>query len=337
MTDTNSGVRALLNDKLGRVREFLNRPGVFEVVLNEPGEVFVETARGWVRELAPELTLERLMALAGIVASYSGQSISASHPLLSAALPDGERVQFCIPPAVAMGQVSMTIRKPGQAAWALEDLAARGLFSEILAVSAEGEDYLQRLRTAGNYVEFFRQAVRSRKTVLISGGMGSGKTTLSKSLILEFGRDERIVTIEDTPEFVVACPNWVSLRYSKGGQGISKIGARDLLEAALRMRPDRFGFQELRDDAAYDYLRAVNAGHPGSITTIHGNSCRSAFEQVVLLVKQSGAGATLERVDVLNLLRMTIDIVVQCNRVGPNFRVSEVLFGREVVSQALAS
>jgi type IV secretion system protein VirB11 len=322
--------REHVNVQLGRLRAFLRRPGVFEVVLNEPGEVWIETATGWTREAAPELTHERLMSLANAVASWSNQRIGRDEPLLSAALPDGERVQFCIPPAVERNKFSLTIRKPGRKALSLDDLETGGLFSAVRAPGVKVDDGLAALRDAGAYKAFFKAAVSARKTILISGGMGSGKTTLSKALIREFDARERIVTIEDTPEFEVMCPNWVSLRYSKGGQGASKIGARHLLEAALRMRPDRFGFQELRDDAAYDYLRAVNAGHPGSITTIHGDNCRSALEQVVLLVKQSTAGATLERQDVLNLLAVTIDIIVQCKRIGPDFRITEICFGREV-------
>jgi type IV secretion system protein VirB11 len=188
------------------------------------------------------------------------------------------------------------------------------------------------MRSRGDYVDLLRTAVRTRKNIVVSGATGSGKTTLSKALIREFAPHERIITIEDTPELEVACENWVALRYSKDGQGLADVGPQHLLEASLRMRPDRILLQELRDGTAFYYLRAVNAGHPGSITTVHADSCRLAFEQLSLLVKQSAAGSSLERRDVLSLLAAAVDVVVQCKRVGGRFAVVEIKFGQELVA-----
>ena len=121
--------------------------------------------------------------------------------------------------------------------------------------------------------------------------------------------------------------NYVRLLYSKGAQNGTQVGAKELLEASLRMRPDRIIMGEIRDGVAFDFLRNVNSGHPGSITTVHANSCSLAFEQLTLLVKESPTGRDLERGDIRQLLEQLVDVVVQCKRVGGKFRVTEIWFG----------
>jgi type IV secretion system protein VirB11 len=148
-------------------------------------------------------------------------------------------------------------------------------------------------------------------------------------LIKHIPENERVISIEDTPELVISQPNHVRLFYSKGGQGLSRAGPKELLESCLRMRPDRILLQELRDGTAFYYIRNVNSGHPGSITTVHANSAELAFEQLVLLVKESEGGAGLDRADIVGFLKASIDIVAQCRRHKGNFRLSEVYFRGE--------
>ena len=165
---------------------------------------------------------------------------------------------------------------------------------------------------AHEHAEFLRLAVRSRKNILVSGATGSGKTTCTKALILEIPSDERLITIEDARELVLDNhPNHVRLYYSKDGQGRSLVTPKQLLESCLRMRPDRILLAELRSEEAFDYLRNVNSGHPGSITSIHAASCDLAFEQLMLLVKESKAGRGLERSDILALVQQAVDVVIQ--------------------------
>lgn len=329
----------VLIELLKPLSRFLGDRTLFEIVINRAGEVWTEGLQGWRTHAAPELNFERLRRLARVVASSSNQSIDDSRPLLSATLPGGERIQIVIPPAVPDGTISLTIRKPSTASFSLEELHAHGLFEITRAVGraaratesgpaafgAETMALLERLR-AGDFAVFLRESVKARLNILISGATGSGKTTLSKALIRAIPDDERIMTIEDTPELVIPQPNHVRLFYSKGGQGTAKVSAKELLEACLRMRPDRILLQELRDEAAFYYINNVNSGHPGSITTVHANSARLAFERLTLLVKESAAGRDLERDDIRNLLMATVDIVVQCKRVGGTFRVTEIYF-----------
>ena len=189
------------------------------------------------------------------------------------------------------------------------------------------EQELQRLYAAGEWMEFLRRAVQARKNIVVSGATGSGKTTLTKALVLEIPREERLIVLEDAAELSLASHgNAVRLLYSKDAQGLARVSAKQLLEASLRMRPDRILLAELRGEEAYYYLRNVNSGHPGSITSVHASSAELAFEQLTLLVKESPAGREMARADVRALLDQLVDVVVQCGRDQSGRRVvNEIL------------
>lgn len=320
---------AVVRELLAPFSPFLRDESLYEVIVNRPGQVLTEGAAGWRTHDAPELTFEKLMRLARAVASFSHQSIDETRPILSATLPGDERIQIVIPPATTKSTVSLTIRKPSSVTLSLDALEKGGLFAEVTPTStgiAAADRRLIDLHRNGAYADFLREAVLARKNIIVSGATGSGKTTLSKALIRHIPYHERIVSIEDTPELIIPQPNHVRLFYSKGGQGLAKIGAKELLESCLRMRPDRILLQELRDGTAFYYIRNVNSGHPGSITTVHADSAQLAFEQLTLLVKESEAGQDLNRDDIRDLLKFAIDIIIQCKRVGGHFRVTEIYF-----------
>lgn len=310
------------------LKPYLSNSALYEVVINRPGEVLTESADGWTCHEIPELTFDRLLRLAKAIASFSNQTISEQYPLLSATLPDEERVQIVLPPATMSGSISFTIRKPSSVSLTLTQLEAEGLFGELAAPSSgsPAEDTLQKIYDRGAYREFLEAAVHARKNIIISGATGSGKTTLAKALIQHIPPEERVISIEDSPELVIPQPNHVRLLYSKGAQGLARVGPKDLLEASLRMRPDRIMLQELRDGSAFYFVRNVNTGHPGSITTVHADSANLALEQLTLLVKESEGGRQLDRADVRALLRNSIDVIAQCKRVGGKFRVTEIDF-----------
>lgn len=320
---------AVVSELLKPLSNYLQDSSLYEVIVNHPGQVLTEGPSGWRAHDVPELTFEKLMRLARAVASFSHQSIDETRPILSATLPDDERIQIVIPPATLKDTVSITIRKPSSIDFSLDDLEENGFFATTKSVD-EGplsqDSELIELYRAGNFKEFMRQAVVARKNIIISGATGSAKTTLSKALIQHIPKNERIISIEDTPELVIRQPNHVRLFYSKGGQGLSRAGPKELLESCLRMRPDRILLQELRDGTAFYYIRNVNSGHPGSITTVHANSAELAFEQLALLVKESDGGASLQRAEIVAFLRTGIDIVAQCRRDHGRFNLSEVHF-----------
>ncbi len=319
---------SVLRAMLRPCAEFLSDPDLLEVVVNRPGEVRVEGRKGWTTHVQPEATFEWAVSLSRAVATWSHQAISETHPLLSATLPDGERIQIIVPPVVAAGTVSMTLRKPSASTYSLDELAGFGLFDAVRRADTSGASdvVLLDLYRLGDWPEFLRQAVLARKNIVISGATGSGKTTLSKALIAHIPAHERVITVEDAKELVIPQENNVRLFYSKGGQGLAKVGPTELLEACMRMRPDRILLQELRDGTAFDYIVNVNSGHPGSITTVHADSAALAIERLTLLVKQSEGGRDLARDDVRGLLTTMVDVIVQCHRVGGQFRVTEVDF-----------
>ena len=326
---------AVVRELLSPLMIFLADKSLYEVIINRPGEVLTEGPDGWRVHDMPDLTFQKLMRLSRAVATFSNQSIDEKHPILSATLPDDERIQIVIPPATTSGTVSITIRKPSSVDFALSDLEEKGFFSEATGsgVTSVGkqERELTELYQKGAFMQFLRQAVIARKNIVISGATGSAKTTLSKALIKHIPENERVISIEDTPELAIPQPNHVRLFYSKGGQGLSGAGPRELLESCLRMRPDRILLQELRDGTAFYYIRNVNSGHPGSITTVHAGSTELAFEQLATLVKESEAGRDLERTEVLSSLRIAIDIIVQCKRIDGDFRATEIYYRDAVV------
>ena len=301
---------------LEALRPLLADPEVTELCINKPREIFIESHSGWRRVAAPFADLDWCQRLAKLVANSTRQRVDESSPLLSASLPTGERVQIVLPPATTIGCVAITIRRPAAQVWSIDELSQRGALQAVSpaeATHADNEAELQRLHTAGEYQAFMRLAVRTRRNILVSGPTGSGKTTWTKALIREVPSEERLVTIEDARELVLdRHPNHVRLYYSKDDQGLARVTPKQLLECCLRMRPDRILLAELRAEEAFDYLRNVNSGHPGSITSVHAASAELAFEQLVLLVKQSPGGRSLARRDIKRLLYLLVDVVIQC-------------------------
>jgi len=297
------------------MRPYLARPDVTELCINRPGEIFLETHRGWEREEIPFADFNWCQRLARLIAHYTRQRIDEETPLLSATLPSGERVQIVLPPATTPGQVAITIRRPSEKSWTLTELQHQGIFRTTRAAGTtldDTEQELIRLLNERQYEAFMRLAVVSRKNIVVSGPTGSGKTTYTKALIREIPSHERLISIEDARELVFdQHPNNVRLFYSKDDQGQARVTPRQLLEACLRMKPDRILLAELRADEAFDYLRNVNSGHPGSITSVHASSAELAFEQLVLLVKQSPAGNEFSRTEIKALLYLLVDIVIQ--------------------------
>ena len=297
------------------ITEYLRSPEVTEICVNRPGELYVETRRGWQRIEVPDLTFERARQFCTAVVNESntGQRITDADPVVSLTFPTGQRAQFVIPPACDAGRISITIRLPSRHTRSLQQYEEDGFFGEILeqapSVSEHDRELLE-LRRSRNYAEFFRQAVHYRKNIVVAGATGSGKTTFMKSLVDHIPADERLVTIEDARELFLNQPNVVHLLYSKGGQSTSNVTAKSCMEACLRMKPDRIILAELRGDESFYFIRNCASGHPGSITSCHAGSTSQTWDQLALMVKASNEGSGLEFNVIKRLLKMTIDIVV---------------------------
>jgi type IV secretion system protein VirB11 len=312
---------------LAPMSDILAREDVTDIYLNQPGEVWIETLGGRVdRVEVPALNDSTLLRLARQIAASSHQGISREHPLLSAILPDGSRVQIAIPPATR-GHVAFAIRKHVAVDMSLDDYAGAGAFSDARIGGVGSQDevkpQIEALLKSGDIAAALRLAVRARRNILVSGGTSTGKTTFLNALLREVPFQERLILIEDTPEIQVPHANMVGLLAARSALGEADVRADDLVAASLRMRPDRIILGELRGPEAFAFLRAVNTGHPGSMTTVHADSAERAVEQIVLLVLQ--AGTQLSREDVRHYVRSTIDIYVQLARENGQRRVTEVI------------
>ncbi len=313
------------------IHGLLNEPGVTEISINKPGEVYVERSTGWHRVVVEELTFDRARQFCTAIlnASNTGQSITNAQPLVSFTFPTGQRAQFVMPPACAPDSISITIRVPNKNNFTLAQYKSSGFFdrlSEAVPIISPHDAELISLKNEGNYAEFFSKAVQYHKNIVVAGATGSGKTTFMKSLVMHISPEERLVTIEDARELFLTQPNIVHLLYSKGGQSIAKVSAKDCMEACLRMKPDRILLAELRGDEAFFFVRNCASGHPGSITSCHAGSVGQAWEQLALMIKASPEGSGLEYDVIKHLLRLTVDIMVHIHSIGGKRMITGVEF-----------
>jgi len=317
-----------LDAYLAPLAPWLERDDVTDLMINRPGEVWIETAEGTIScEPAPEVTEQVLGRLARQIAAASHQGVNREQPLLSANLPDGARVQIVLPPATRDGLV-LAVRKQVLSDFSLEQLDGAGLFAahDAGANAAAADDELQALLDAGRIADFLKLAVKRRKTIVISGGAGAGKTTLLNALVKEIDPAERLIAIEDAPEIRLDRANAFGLVAVRGDQGEARVDADDLLRASLRLRPDRILLGELRGAEAFAFLRMVNSGHPGSITTVHADSPDGALHQIALLALT--AGLELGWSQLMTYTEQVIDIVVQIERRDGRRAVTEIRFRR---------
>jgi type IV secretion system protein VirB11 len=318
-----------LRTYLGPFAPWLDRPDVTDILVNRPGEVWIDGAKGFERFAVPEVTDQILQRLAQQIAAHTSQGVSREHPLLAATLPDGARVQIVTPPATR-ANVALAIRKHVVQDLTLSDYESGGAFANAKrAVSGQktaADVDLAQMLDRGDMRGFFSAAVKQGRNIVISGGTGTGKTTFLNALLKEIPETDRVLVIEDTPEVKLQHPNAVGLVAVGSELGETQIGIDELLRASLRMRPDRLMVGEIRGPEAFTFLRAVNTGHPGSITTVHADSPEGAMDQIAFMTLQ--AGLTLTRADVIDYARSVIDIVVQLGRQQGRRTVNSVAFFR---------
>lgn len=314
-----------LNYLLRSIQRFLDDPQCEDIYCNEPGRLLVRRGAVTTPYDVPELDTDTLEDIAILAGALRGQDVGRARPILGTELPGGQRLQVVLPPAVAHGRISLTIRRPNDAAPSLDSLQSGGLFDGTrngIANLSAADQQLLKLYRAGDWLPFFKLAVQSRKTTVAVGEVGSGKTFTTMAFLDAILPEERVVTIEDTAEWnKLKHPNRVALFYPKGDSN----RATECLESALRMGPQWVCLQELRDGASWNFLRALASGHSG-ITTWHARSATEAFDAVCLMVKQHPAGAAMSDRDIDRRLRSYVDVVVHCVRDGSRYSMSEVWF-----------
>ena len=314
-----------LSAYLAPFADVLARPDVTDAYVNRAHEIWAESTGGAIERFeSSELDEATLECLSRQIASLAHQGISREHPLLSATLPDGARVQVIAPPATR-GGVALAIRKHVSPNLRLADYVDAGAFANTATSAADignADREIDDALAPGDIQAALATAVRARKNILVAGGTSTGKTTFLNALIAEIPADERLIFIEDTPELQIQHANAIGLLAARSELGEAQVSANDLVAASLRMRPDRIILGELRGDEALAFLRAVNTGHPGSMTTVHADSPKGAIEQITLLALQGGT--QLSRADVHHYVRSTVDVFVQLARSGGRRHVSQV-------------
>ncbi len=302
---------AALDTYLEPLQGLFKEEGVNEISINKPKEVWIEN-RGEMRcEKLEVFDLDHLKSLGRLIAQATEQKLSEEEPLLSATLPNGYRIQIVFPPACEHDKAIMSIRKPSTMQLVLDDYEKMGAFSETtIEVTDNPVDlHLDLLLKQKKIKEFLEYAVVNKKNIIISGGTSTGKTTFTNATLRAIPAKERIITVEDAREIILNDHlNRVHLIASKGGQGRAKVTTQDLIEACLRLRPDRIIVGELRGIEAFSFLRAINTGHPGSISTIHADSPTMALEQIKLMVMQANLGMSPDQI--MPYIKNVIDIII---------------------------
>jgi pilus assembly protein CpaF len=276
---------------------------ISEVMVNGADRVFIEKA-GFLQQVqGVSIGDKSLMVAVKNIARRLGDDISESKPILDSRLPDGSRVAAVIPPC-SLGGVTLTIRKFNTRHFEMEDLIGAGTLDRALANRLE-------------------DCVLTRKNVLISGGTGSGKTTLASILGKFIPPDERILVIEDTAEIQLGQENVVRFEARREQNGVPAVAIRDLLKAALRHRPDRIILGEIRGGEAFDLLQLLNTGHSGTLSTIHANSAKQGLARFTSCVLQSGIELPYRAIKIN--IADSLNVIVQVERRPGRRYISEVL------------
>lgn len=321
---------ATLRRLMAPMREALADPDTREVVVNGPGEFGVETGAGWRWVAAPELTFERLDAIGILAARFTTQDFGPFRPACSSRLPDGERITLARPPVTPAHMVSLTIRKRASSFTpTLEWLEGRGWFSALPP-------------RPGGWPAWLRRQVERKRTIVFTGETGSSKTTAAEACIRAVPPHERIITLESTPEwFGLPHKNWAPRQYAQAGDTKSGLPrAEEALATALRERPDRILFGEMRTGEAWAYLRVLMGGHPGGISTAHAAPGReAAFDTLTLQIRENPHSAGVSDETIRRMLREHVHVVVHCEKRAGDavpYRATGVDAAPELLAEAVA-
>jgi type IV secretion system protein VirB11 len=281
----------------GAILAALRAPRVVEVLANPDGRLVTDAIGEGRRDTGERLSAQARERVIRLVAEHVGEPVTREDPRLSGVLPTGERFQGFLPPVSV--QPAFSIRKRPDVIWTLADYVAQGVMR-------------------ADQAEALRECARARQNILISGGTGSGKTTLANALLAEpaFAED-RVFLLEDTPELQCSAWDLVSVLTRRSPK---VIGVGDLVRDALRMRPDRIVVGEMRDGAAaLETLKAWNTGHPGGLSTLHANSAAEALARLEDLLQEVVLQAPRRAI------AQAIDVIVHIGRTRDGRRVETLL------------
>jgi pilus assembly protein CpaF len=293
--------REVQDDVLGHgpLQRLLDDPTVTEIMVNGPDMIYVEQNGKLTRSQAAFASEQHLRRVIERIVSRVGRRIDESSPLVDARLADGSRVNAVVPPLAFNGS-SLTIRKFAKDPFKVDDLIRFGTLSPEIA-------------------ELLQACVQARLNIIVSGGTGTGKTTLLNVLSSFIPEGERIITIEDAVELQLQQEHVVRLESRPPNiEGKGEIGIRELVRNSLRMRPDRIVVGEVRGGESLDMLQAMNTGHDGSLSTVHANSPRDAIARLETLVLMAGMDLPLRAIR--EQIASAVDVLVQLTRLRDGTR-----------------
>ena len=304
---------------LAPLQDFLDDASISEILINRPNEVFIETKGQMIRFDMPALTPQYLRRLFLMIANENQQTLSEASPILSGNLFDGSRVQLVIPSASL--HETLSIRKFVVQQVSFEDYEQGNFFKDATpfrlqdaCVAHDTDQQLNKLYEQGDWLAFLRQAILAKKNIVISGATSSGKTTFLNSCISQIPLHERLITLEDTYEINVPHRNLVRLKsLKKSSNQLTTVTMQDLVQASLRLRPDRIIMGEIRGREIFDFVSACSTGHSGALATIHANNPRVAFMRMAQLYKLNNVSG-MSNADIHRELHEVIDIVVQLEK-----------------------
>ena len=317
---------------LAPIQQFLDDPGVSELLVNKPQEVWVEKEGVLNAHPINELTESHLLRLFQLIANENKQRLSNKNPLLSASLQDGSRVQLCLPPTAHYPALS--IRRKVVKHFLLEDYERHDFYKEarVADITAkdiknlpESDQLLVTLYKEQHWSAFIRWAISCKKNIVISGGTSSGKTTFLNACLHHIDHNDRIIILEDTLEIEIPHPNQVQLLASKGDQGEAKVSMQDLVQCCLRLRPDRIIMGEIRGKEIMDFISACSTGHEGSLTSIHANNPRIAFMRMTQMYKLNNVPSMSDQ-DIMRELTEVVDIIVQIAKTPSGRKVQSIYY-----------
>lgn len=277
----------------GPIQQFLLDDSITEIMVNATDYIYIERKGKLVRTEIRFATDAHVRRIIEKIVSRIGRRIDESSPMVDARLPDGSRVNAIVPPLAVDGP-TLTIRKFTKEAFSVDDLIEFGSMTPEVA-------------------EFLRISVIAKRNILISGGTGSGKTTMLNVLTSFIPSDERLITIEDAVELQLNQDHVVRLESRPPNiEGSGEVTVRDLVRNSLRMRPDRIIVGEVRSGEALDMMQAMNTGHEGSLSTIHSNSPRDALSRLETMVLMSGVELGVRAIR--EQIGSSLDLLIQIDR-----------------------
>lgn len=302
---------------LAPLKKWFESPNVNEIMLNQPGQIYVEENGQISQYNVPEFDEARLYRLFQLLAKENNQVLDAKHPLLSGNLQDNSRIQIVLPPVAKYPLFA--IRRKVQKKVSLGQYNEQKYFLQTQAFSFSNtvlnadDEKLLILYQNNKWHEFINKAILAKKNIIISGGTSSGKTTFLNACLQEIPSQDRIIILEDTREVEISHPNQVQLLASKGEQGLAPISMQELVQCCLRLRPDRIIMGEIRGKEILDFISACSTGHEGGLTTIHANNPQIAFMRMTQMYKLNNVPAMTDN-DILRELKSVVDIIIQVEK-----------------------